>query len=90
MRTQSRDTSPEMEQKQIELLRAMGVEGRLRLALSLSQTGIQLSQRAMQLAHPDATKDELKALFVTYNYGPDLGRRFAEYLARHIITTNNK
>lgn len=88
MRTQSSDTHPEAARVQIELLRQMGPEGRARLAFSLSRTGMQLSWRALEEANPEATEDELKVLFVAYNYGEDLARRFAAYLQQRQARTN--
>ncbi len=82
MRTQSRDTHPEVERVQIELLRKAGVARRFSLARSLSQTVIQLSRRAIRESHPDASEEELALIFVELNYGKELAERLRADLAR--------
>jgi hypothetical protein len=82
MRTQSRDTHPEVERVQIELLRKAGVARRFSLARSLSQTVIQLSLRAIRETHPDASEGELALIFVELNYGKELAKRLQADFAR--------
>lgn len=82
MRTQSRDTHPEVERVQIELLRKAGVARRLSLVRSLSQTVIQLSRRAIRESHPGASEEELALIFVELNYGKELAERLRADLAR--------
>ncbi len=72
MPPKTRDTHPEAERVQLELLRRASAGKRLALARSLSTTAIQLSRRAIARAHPDADPRELKLLFVEYHYGKDL------------------
>jgi len=82
MRTQSRDTSPEAERVQIELLRKATVAQRFSLVRSLSSRAIQLSRRAIRRANPDASEEDLKLIFIELNYGKDLAERVRMDLAR--------
>lgn len=82
MRTQSRDTHPDAERVQIELLQKATEAGRFGLARSLSRTVIQLSRRAIQEANPGASEEELAVLFVEYNYGKELAEHLRADLAR--------
>jgi hypothetical protein len=75
----SRDTSFEVREKQIELLREAPPWRRLQLALSLSRSAMGLSRRGIALAHPEWTEHERDMEFVRVHYGEDL----AEDLRRH-------
>lgn len=76
------DTDPEATRVQLELMRRASPERRLALALSLSQTVIDLAKRSLRETHPDATEDELKVLFARIHYGDELADGLAEHLAR--------
>ena len=82
MRTQSRDTHPEVERVQIELLRKATVTRRLELGFSLSQDALQLAREAIRRAHPEASEEEIGLTFVEINYGKELADRVRSYLAR--------
>lgn len=69
-----------MERVQVEMLRKLGVAGRVRLARSLSRTAMHHSWQALEKANPGATEDELKVMIVALNYGPDLAEGFRTYL----------
>ena len=81
MFTQSRDTRPEAERVQIELLSKASTERRLELGLSLSQTALRIARQAIAQAHPQASEEEQKLLFVEVTYGKDLADRVRAYLA---------
>ena len=66
------DTAPAIAKKQIELLRAAGPQRRVALALSLSQSVIDLSRRALRRRMPDASKEELGLAFVELHYGSEV------------------
>jgi hypothetical protein len=72
MRTQSEDTSPEMERIQIELIRKASPAKLFGLVRSMSQTMIQASRENIRRLHPDATKEELTLIFVELYYGKEL------------------
>lgn len=82
MKTQSRDTHPDAERVQIELLRRATVAQRFRLVRSLSHTAMQLAWRAIERANPDASEDELRVKFITIHHGQELGERVRAYLAK--------
>lgn len=71
------DTHPDMEQRQLELLRAATVAQRTELALSLSAEVITLARRAIGRAHPDWTTRQVDLEFVALHYGPELAKRLA-------------
>lgn len=84
MFTQSRDTRPEAELVQIELLRKATTERRLELGLSLSQEALGIARQAIARANPFAGEEDQKLLFVEVTYGKDLADRVRAYLAgRH-------
>jgi hypothetical protein len=72
MRTQSEDTSPEMERVQIELIRKASPAKLFGLVRSMSQTIIQASRENIRRLHPDANKEELTLIFVELYYGKEL------------------
>jgi hypothetical protein len=74
------DTSPEADRVQIRLLRQAGPAKRAALALSLSQTAMELSRRAIRRSNPQATDDELAVLFVKLLYGTPLAEGLRSYL----------
>jgi predicted ATP-dependent Lon-type protease len=74
------DTHPDAEQFQISLLRKASAAERLARACSLSETVIQLSNRAIRRANPELNEQELKLLFVEYCYGKDLSDCVRKYL----------
>lgn len=81
MLTQSRDTHPEAERIQIELLRKATTERRLELGLSLSQTALRIARQAIAQANPLASEEQRKLLFVEITYGKELADRVRAYLA---------
>ena len=72
MRTQSEDTSPEMERIQIELIRKATPAKLFGLVRSMSQTMMQASRENIRRLHPDANKEELTLIFVELYYGKEL------------------
>ena len=82
MKTQSSDTSPEVERVQIEMLRKAGKSRRLQLGLQLSGEALEMAQRAIRRAHPELSELEAKLLFVEVTYGKDLADRVRSHLAK--------
>jgi hypothetical protein len=74
------DTHPDAEQVQLSLLRKATAAERIARACSLSETGMQLSRRAIRRANPKLNEQELNLLFVEYYYGKDLSERLRRYL----------
>ncbi len=66
------DTHPEVRRRQLELLRSAGFERRAALALSLSQSVIDLSRRALREQMPGATEEEVRLRWVGLQYGEAL------------------
>lgn len=81
MLTQSRDTHPEAERVQIELLSQATPERRLELGLTFCEEGLAIAHHAILQAHPFLSEEERKLLFVEVTYGKDLANRVRAYLA---------
>ncbi len=80
MSTQARDTRPEAERVQIELLRKATVERRLELGLSLCQQVSEIAYAGIKRANPSASQKEIELLFVEANYGRSIANRVKTYL----------
>ena len=72
MRTQSEDTSSEMERVQIELIRKASPAKLFGLLRSMSQTMMQASRENIRRLHPDANKEELTLIYIELYYGKEL------------------
>ncbi len=79
---QSADTSPDAERVQIALLRKAGLRRRLRLALSLSDSAIKLSRRAIRRANPLLSEQEVRLRFVALHYGERMEKAVRRHLER--------
>ena len=80
MKADSRDTNPDVERVQYEVLRRLGPAERVRLMRSLSQNIMQMSWQAIRRANLEATDDEVELLFVAMVYGEELATRLKNYL----------
>ncbi|MEW6196147.1 MAG: hypothetical protein AB1521_13440 [Bacteroidota bacterium] len=80
MITKQTDTNPEIEKVLITLLKKSTVSERLSQMFSLSSVVMGLSRRAIVRANPGCSEDELDLLFVKYNYGEELAKRFESFL----------
>ena len=69
------DTSPQIEQVQISLLRRASVARRIASARGLSETVIGLSRRGIRRANPGLDGKELACMIVAHHYGPALAAR---------------
>ncbi|KAA3616368.1 MAG: hypothetical protein DWQ05_11570 [Calditrichaeota bacterium] len=83
MKTQSIDTSPEAEKILISLIRKASLSKRIIQTLSLSQTTIQLSKRAIARANKELNAEQIKLLFIAYHYGEDLAVQIKKYLDKN-------
>lgn len=68
------DTHPDVERMQIELFRRASVARRAHFARSLSRTTLQLAQRAVRRAHPEASDREHWLLFLAAQYDAALAQ----------------
>jgi hypothetical protein len=72
------DTDPEIWRMQLDLLRAMSPEQRFELALSLSQSALELSRDAIRRLAPHASEAEVARRWVEVHYGADLAKAFRQ------------
>ena len=70
MRTQSEDTSPEMERVQIELIRKASPAKRFAIMQAWSQLLIEANKQHIRKDH--ANQEELNLLFIELYYGKEL------------------
>lgn len=77
-----RDTSPEMDRKQIELLRQMTPQRRWQLFLDLNDTMRKHAMEAIARRYPHFSEQEVRLKFVEVHYGKTLARELRTYLAR--------
>ncbi len=80
MRTQSADTSPEVEKVQVELLRKLTVRERLKLGDRWNKAVMEMIWSTVRRSNPDATEEELDLIFVETLYGKALAERLRTYL----------
>ncbi len=79
MRTQSLDTHVQTEAALIAMLRKAKPHQKFAQIRSLSQTVLSLSRRAIVRKNAHLKEAELGALFVSCQYGEELGNRFMQY-----------
>lgn len=75
------DTNPDTERVQIELFRRASVARRVAIARSLSRTTLQLAQRAVRRAYPEASDREHWLVVVAAQHGKAL----ADHLRQHAL-----
>ena len=71
----SRDTSPEAERVQIELLRKLRPARKLKLLSDLNELGRRLAMTGLRLRNPHATPEELERGYVRLTLGADLAAK---------------
>jgi hypothetical protein len=74
------DTHPDAERVQIELLRRAGPAQRLKMALDLTATAINLSRRAIARANPHFSEHDVNMRWVELTYGKELASGLRKYL----------
>jgi hypothetical protein len=77
------DTHPDAEKVQIELLRRATPEQRLRMALNLTATVVNLSRRTIAELNPDLSPEEVNLKWVEFCYGKELAARLRSYLQKN-------
>ncbi|MBA2287968.1 MAG: hypothetical protein H0W02_21035 [Ktedonobacteraceae bacterium] len=81
MRTQSADTSPEMERVQIELLRQAPLTKRFAMIEAWSQFIIEAAKQGIRREHPQASEQEVALILVARQYGQPMADKVRAYLA---------
>ncbi len=76
----SNDTHPEIEKKQIELLKKKSIPEKLSQVQSLSSLSIGLSKRAISRKNPGVNIQELNFLFVKFHYGEKFYKKIIKYM----------
>ncbi len=66
MRTQSEDTSPEMERVQIELIRKAPITKRFALMQSWTQFIIEVAKQGIRRTHPSASEEEVALILYCF------------------------
>ena len=85
MRTQSEDTSPEMERVQIELIRKAPISKRFGIMQAWSQFLIEANKQRIRKDHPGISEQEVALIFVARQYGQALADKLSADLARRQI-----
>jgi hypothetical protein len=69
-----RDTAKDTEKKQIEILRHMGPEGRLRAAIELSRTSRKVLSEGVRRRHPDYDERQIRLETIRLTLAKELFR----------------
>ena len=80
MRTQSIDTHPKIEKVLISLIKQKSTAYKINQIVSLSQTTIELSKRAILRNNNELNENQINLLFINFHYGKDIAKRVEEYL----------
>ena len=84
MRTQSEDTSPEIERVQIELIRKAPISKRFAIMQAWSQFLIEANKQRIRKDHPDASEEEVALIFIARHYGQALADGLRAELVRRL------
>jgi hypothetical protein len=68
------DTSAEAEAVQADVFRRAGPEGRLRMALEMSEEMARVVEAGVRMRHPDYSEDEVRLAGIRIRLGEDLFR----------------
>ena len=80
MRTQSRDTNPDIEQIQIHLLRQASLTRRFELVEAWSLFIRDVARQGVRREHPEASEQEVELILVARLYGQSMADRVRAYL----------
>jgi hypothetical protein len=75
MRTQSSDTSPEMERVQIDMLRKTSISKRFAMIEAWSQFITEAAKQGIRRDNPNASEEEVALILVARQYGQPLAER---------------
>jgi hypothetical protein len=73
----SRDTSPDAARAQIEAARQLGREGRLRVAVGMSEDARRISIDGIKRRHPELSDERARHVVLCALYGEDLANKFS-------------
>ncbi len=79
-KTQSEDTTRDVEERQTAYFRRLGRNGRLLAGAQMMDEGFNLFLASLKRRHPDWTAEQLRLEWVRVNYGEDLAQRYAAHL----------
>lgn len=82
VRPLSRDTDPQSERVQLELLRAASPARKFELSQSMTSDVLRLQRSALRALHPEVDEQEIAFLAVTLNYGEDLAARVRAHVTK--------
>lgn len=77
-RTQSPDTSPEIEKLQFDLMRRAGVSRRMQVARAHTAAAIRMARHRIAQAHPQWSEQEVAMHWARLVYGDELVNRARE------------
>lgn len=77
------DTSPVMQQRYAQLLRARLPHQRLATAAALTHAAQAMTRAGIRLRHPDASPRQLEALYAERVYGVQVARRLFPDIMLH-------
>lgn len=73
----ARDTSSDAARAQIDAARRLGLEGRLRIAVAMSEDARQISIEGIKRRHPELSDGRVRHAILCALYGEDLAEKFA-------------
>lgn len=76
------DTNEEAAAAQVSALQAMSTSKRFALTIAISEAAINLSKRAIALANPGITEQEVRFRFIELHYGKQLAEDVRTYVAK--------
>lgn len=71
----SSDTSPEADAVQLEVYRRLGAEGRVELALRMSEEARATTRAGIRDRHPEYSEEEVRYAFFRLIHGDELFRK---------------
>lgn len=74
-RTQSMDTSPEIEKIQFDLMRRAGISRRMQVARAHNMTAIRMARHRIALANPQWSEQEVAMEWARLMYGKEIVSR---------------
>jgi hypothetical protein len=74
----ARDTSPDAAKAQIEAARRLGLEGRLRMAVAMSEDARRISVDGIKRRHPELSDMRARHVVLCALYGEKLADKFAQ------------
>ncbi len=80
MRTQSADTSPEMEHVQIELLRKTSITQKFAMVESWSQFILEASRQGIRREYPEMSEEEVALILVARQFGQPFAEKIRAVL----------